>query len=70
MRNWITLLEGATLSVVQEGPRKFTATVSLGPFNRKEATAADPVKALGLAVMLQAGFTEDTLKAALLEIEQ
>lgn len=70
MRNWITLLEGATISIVQDQGSKFTATVSLGPFNSKTATAADPVKALGLAVMLQAGFTENTLKAALLGVEQ
>lgn len=66
MRNPITLLDGATITVMQDPPGKFTATVIVG-YTSKRATADDPVKALGLAVLLQAGFTESKLKAALLK---
>lgn len=57
------LLSGADISIRQEGS-KYIALVQVG-FTSKEVTADDPIRALGLAVMLQAGFTENKLKKTL-----
>lgn len=57
------LLSGADISIRQEG-NKFIALVIVGN-THKEVTADDPVRALGLAVMLQAGYTENRLKKTL-----
>ena len=57
------LLSGADIAIVKEG-EKYIAFVYVGVAH-KEAIAADPVRALGLAVMLQAGLTENELKKAL-----
>lgn len=59
------LLSGADISIRQEGS-KYIALVQVG-FTSKTATTDDPIRALGLAVMLQAGFTENMLKQALAE---
>lgn len=60
----MNLLSGADISIRQENG-KYIALVSVG-YSHKEVTADDPVRALGLAVMLQAGFTENRLKKELL----
>lgn len=57
------LLSGADISIRKEGD-KYIAFVYVG-MSHKEAIASDPVRALGLAVMLQAGFTENRLKKEL-----
>jgi hypothetical protein len=59
------LLTGCDITI-RFDPEKgvYIARVFVGSTS-KEATAKDPVKALGLAAMLQAGFTENTLKAEL-----
>lgn len=57
------LLSGADISIRQENG-KYIAVVGVG-YSHKEVTAEDPIKALGLAVMLQAGYTENRLKKAL-----
>ncbi len=59
----MVLLIGANISVRQEND-KFIAVASVGNL-RKEVTASDPVRAVGLAVMLQAGYTENQLKKEL-----
>jgi hypothetical protein len=59
------LLTGADITIRFDPDKKvYIAHVFVGSTST-EAIAKDPVKALGLAVMLQGGFTEDTLKAEL-----
>lgn len=58
------LLTGADISIGRETNGKYTAVVSVG-YASKEATADDPARALGMAVLLQAGFTENGIKKEL-----
>lgn len=57
------LLNGADISIRKEGS-KYIAFVYVG-FTHIHAISSDPVKAIGLAVMLKAGFTESSLLTAL-----
>lgn len=57
------LLSGANISIVRDG-KEYVAIVQVG-YTSKTAAAADPVRALGLAIMLQAGYTENSLKKEL-----
>jgi hypothetical protein len=61
----INLLIGADISIKREGDR-YIAVVQVGATS-KTAIATDPATALGLAVILQAGFTENGLKRRLAE---
>lgn len=47
--------------------KRYIAFIYVGPTHH-EGIAADPVRAIGLAVMQQAGFTAATLKAELAEL--
>lgn len=61
----MNLLSGADLTIRFDWDKKlYIANVHVGG-THKQAMAKDPVQALGLAVMLQAGFTENSLKAEL-----
>lgn len=57
------LLKGAEVSIRKED-NKYIAFVYIG-FTHTEAVSTDPAKAIGLAVMKQAGFTQSSLLAAL-----
>lgn len=57
------LLSGANI-YLREEDGQYIAAVSVG-YTSKEVTAADPIRALGLAIMLQAGYTENSLKKEL-----
>jgi hypothetical protein len=59
------LLDGATISIRYDSEaKKYTATAAIGSYS-KTAIASDPVEAIGLACMLQAGYTESKLKKEL-----
>lgn len=58
------LLTGANISIRQENG-KYIAVVYVGNTS-KTVTADDPARALGLAVILQAGYTENRLKVVTL----
>ena len=59
------LLTGSDIAIrYDHETRKYTAYVQVG-YTHKEAQSDDPIKALGLAVMLQAGYTENKLKKEL-----
>ena len=59
------LLTGADISIRFDPERgKYTAYVQ-GGYTHKEAQSDDPIKALGLAIMPQAGYTENKLKKEL-----
>lgn len=58
----IMLLDGASICVrYNEDAKEWTATAMIG-YTSIDATDIDPVRAIGLAVMLKAGYTENTLK--------
>ena len=60
------LLTGADISIRFDPEKgRDIARVTVG-YTHKEAIADDPVKAVGLAVMLQAGYTENKLKKVLI----
>ncbi len=57
------LLCGSDISIRQER-NKYIAVVIVGD-THKEVTADDPVRALGLAIIAQAGYTENEIKKEL-----
>lgn len=57
------LLTGANISIRQE-KGKYIAVIYVGNTHH-EVIADDPIRAVGLAVILQAGFTEGKLKKEL-----
>ena len=60
------LLTGADISIRFDPEKgRYIARVTVG-YNHQEAIADDPLKALGLAVMLKAGYTENKLKKELI----
>jgi hypothetical protein len=59
------LISGADISIRFDNDHKiYVVVVAVGPTNT-EMVDPDPVKALGVAIMLQAGFTPKNLKAEL-----
>jgi hypothetical protein len=63
--NKMLLLSGADVSIRFDLKNKvYIATAGIG-LHSMQAITKDPVQALGLAVMLQAGFTKKNLKAEL-----
>jgi hypothetical protein len=65
-KNIMQLLTGADISIRFDPEKgRYIARVTVG-YTHQEAIADDPVKALGLAVMLKAGYTENKLKKELI----
>src|SRR3990172_1164702 len=58
------LINSATITIRQENGELWTATCSVG-YQSKSATARDVSEAVGLAVILQSGLTENALREQL-----
>lgn len=59
------LLNGADISIRFDNDHKvYVVVVAVGPTNT-EMVDPDPVRALGVAIMLQSGFTPENLKVEL-----
>lgn len=60
----INLLLGADIVIREEKPGEYTAIAMVGNYH-KTAMSKDLIRAIGIAVLLQAGYTEQGLKKEL-----